>query len=106
MRTRKLWGGLAVVVVGSFVVLGFMGAEIYRQAPPVPARVVATDGALVFDGDAIERGKSAWQSMGGQQLGSIWGHGAYQAPDWSADWLHREAVALIVELAATWERHA
>jgi len=25
------------------------------------------------------------------QLGSIWGHGAYQAPDWTADWLHREA---------------
>jgi nitric oxide reductase subunit B len=27
-------------------------------------------------------------------VGSVWGHGAYQAPDWSADWLHREAVAL------------
>ena len=24
----------------------------------------------------------------------MWGHGAYVAPDWSADWLHREAVAL------------
>lgn len=27
------------------------------------------------------------------QLGSIWGHGAYQAPDWTADWLHRELTA-------------
>ena len=33
-----------------------------------------------------------WQSIGGQQLGSIWGHGSYVAPDWSADWLHREAI--------------
>ena len=24
----------------------------------------------------------------------VWGHGSYVAPDWSADWLHREAVAL------------
>src|SRR3954464_13503611 len=29
----------------------------------------------------------------GMQLGSIWGHGGYVAPDWSADWLYREAVA-------------
>src|SRR5690606_5883514 len=36
-----------------------------------------------------------WQSMGGMQVGSIWGHGSYVAPDWSADWLHREAVALL-----------
>jgi nitric oxide reductase subunit B len=33
--------------------------------------------------------------MGGMQLGSIWGHGSYVAPDWSADWLHREAVAIL-----------
>src|SRR5690606_18918320 len=31
----------------------------------------------------------------GHQQGSIWGHGAYVAPDWTADWLHREAVALL-----------
>src|SRR5690606_27893894 len=36
-----------------------------------------------------------WQSMGGMQLGSIWGHGGYVAPDWSADFLHRELVALL-----------
>ena len=33
--------------------------------------------------------------MGGMQLGSIWGHGGYVAPDWSADWLHREAIAVL-----------
>ncbi|MCA9516151.1 MAG: nitric-oxide reductase large subunit, partial [Myxococcales bacterium] len=82
-------------MIGSFTVLGFMGGEIYRKAPPMPARVVAADGSVVFDGAAIQAGKEAWQAMGGQELGSIWGHGAYQAPDWSADWLHREAVALL-----------
>jgi nitric oxide reductase subunit B len=45
--------------------------------------------------DSILDGQQVWQSTGGQQLGSIWGHGAYQAPDWSADWLHRESVALL-----------
>src|SRR5690606_29181733 len=43
----------------------------------------------------IELGRRVWQSAGGMQLGSIWGHGGYVAPDWSADWLHREAVNLL-----------
>jgi hypothetical protein len=33
-------------------------------------------------------------AAGGQQLGTVWGHGSYVAPDWSADWLHREAGGL------------
>ncbi|MGQ9879664.1 MAG: hypothetical protein ACUVSV_02225 [Armatimonadota bacterium] len=37
--------------------------------------------------------------MGGLEVGSIWGHGAYVAPDWSADWLHREVVVLLNILA-------
>jgi hypothetical protein len=64
-------------------------------APPMPEAVVARDGRVVFARDDIERGRQVWQSIGGQQLGSIWGHGALVAPDWSADWLHREAMALV-----------
>ena len=40
--------------------------------------------------DDILHGQTAWQTTGGMQVGSVWGHGAYQAPDWTADWLHRE----------------
>jgi nitric oxide reductase subunit B len=95
MSFRKLWLGLFVVVAASFAVLGYYGWEIYRQAPPLPARVVTTVGQVVFTGDQIKDGQNVWQSTGGQQLGSIWGHGAYVAPDWSADWLHREALFLL-----------
>ena len=35
------------------------------------------------------------QSIGGMQLGSVWGHGGYVAPDWTADWQHRELVAIL-----------
>jgi nitric oxide reductase subunit B len=34
------------------------------------------------------------RSLGGQEIGSIWGHGAYVAPDWSADWLHDDMDSL------------
>lgn len=92
MAYRKLWLTFAIVVVVSFAVLGWFGREIYRQAPPVPDRIVTTDGRVLFTGDDIRDGQNVWQSTGGQELGSVWGHGAYVAPDWSADWLHREAV--------------
>jgi nitric oxide reductase subunit B len=88
----KLWLGLGLVVAGSFAILGYYGFEIYRMAPPVPKRVVTTEGKVVYTGDQIRDGQNVWQSMGGQEVGSIWGHGAYVAPDWTADWLHREAV--------------
>src|SRR6185437_8534876 len=95
MQYRKLWLSLGLVVVGSFAVLGYYGSEIYRQAPPVPKRVVTTDGKLLFTGQEIKDGQNVWQSLGGQEVGSVWGHGAYVAPDWSADWLHREATWML-----------
>jgi nitric oxide reductase subunit B len=101
MNYRKLWIAFAVVVIGSFAVLGYFGYEIYRQEPPVPRRVVTTDGQLLFTGPDIQNGQNVWQSMGGQEIGSIWGHGAYLAPDWSADWLHRELVAMLDGYAMT-----
>ncbi|GMV40231.1 MAG: nitric oxide reductase [Myxococcales bacterium] len=95
MKNKGLWIALAVVTVGSFTVLGLLGREIYREAPPIPERVVTADGDVLYTRAQIDAGKSSWQTMGGQQIGSIWGHGAYQAPDWSADWLHREATGLL-----------
>jgi nitric oxide reductase subunit B len=92
---RRLWLGLIGVIALSFVGLGYFGTEIYRKAPPVPRRVVTTDGTVVFSGQDIKDGQNVWQSMGGQEVGSIWGHGAYVAPDWTADWLHREATWLL-----------
>jgi nitric oxide reductase subunit B len=92
---RRLWGALFVVLVASFAALGLLGVEIYRQAPPMPERVASADGTTVFTRADIETGRQVWQTTGGQQLGSIWGHGAYLAPDWTADWLHREALALL-----------
>src|SRR5262245_11511133 len=94
-NTRKLWITLGTMLVIAFGVLLFMGGEIYRKAPPMPEKVVGTNGALLFERADIERGRQVWQSLGGMQLGSIWGHGAYVAPDWSADWVHREATAVL-----------
>ncbi|MGD2108405.1 MAG: nitric-oxide reductase large subunit [Phycisphaerae bacterium] len=95
MNTKRLWLALACVIIGSFAVLGYYGYELYQQMPPVPDRVVSADGTVLFTAQEIRDGQNVWQSIGGQEVGTVWGHGAYVAPDWSADWLHREATSLL-----------
>lgn len=90
---KKLWLILIAVLIVTFTILGYMGAEVYRSAPPIPKSVMSNDHQLEFKEADILTGQSHWQSIGGMQMGSIWGHGAYQAPDWTADWLHRELIA-------------
>jgi nitric oxide reductase subunit B len=95
MNYRRLWIILATVIIASFAVLIYFGRDIYRKIPPIPDAVVTADGEVIFTGDDISNGQNAWQSVGGQEMGTVWGHGAYVAPDWSADWLHREAEWLL-----------
>ncbi|HEX5651064.1 MAG TPA: nitric-oxide reductase large subunit [Steroidobacteraceae bacterium] len=94
-ETRHLWKILGAIMALSFGILLFLGREIYLTAPPVPAAVKTTTGQTLFTEADIQTGREVWQTVGGQQLGSIWGHGGYVAPDWSADWLHREATGLL-----------
>src|SRR5512133_3895428 len=91
---NRLWRWLGLIFVLSFRALGYLGWQIYLTAPPIPKAVVSTGGEVLFTGEQVSRGQQVWLASGGQQQGSVWGHGAYVAPDWSADWLHREAVAL------------
>ena len=99
MTPKKLWYALATVILLSFGVLGFFGVEIFRTMPPFPKQGVTTEGEILFEGQDIKDGQNVWQSIGGQTVGSIWGHGAYIAPDWNADYLHRESVIMLRKLA-------
>ena len=92
---KRLWIGFIVVVAVSFGVLGWAGVRVYQQAPPVPDRVVTTTGRVVLGPGDITGGQDVWRSLGGMEMGSIWGHGSYVAPDWTADYLHREAESVL-----------
>ena len=76
------------------MVLGFAGllaiTELaYRNAPPIPGRVVVANGTIVFTGDDIGDGQAVFLRYGLMDNGTIWGHGAYLGPDYSAEALHR-----------------
>jgi len=100
MTYKKLWIALALVLVISFAVLGGVGVKVLNSAPPIPSQVLTSDGRVLFDGATIQNGQGVWQSIGGQEVGTIWGHGSYVAPDWSADWLHRECTFILDRWAA------
>ncbi|MEH8047881.1 nitric-oxide reductase large subunit [Gallibacterium anatis] len=92
-KYKKLWIMLFTILILTFTLLGYIGVEVYRQAPPVPSAYVTQNGEVVMTKEDILKGQTAWQTTGGMELGSLLGHGAYQAPDWTADWLHRELTA-------------
>ncbi|MCX5790222.1 MAG: nitric-oxide reductase large subunit, partial [Elusimicrobia bacterium] len=98
---KKLWLAFVIVNVASFTVLGLVGRDIYQHAPPIPREVVSSDGTVVIPDGDIPAGQSVWQEMGGMEVGTVWGHGSYVAPDWTADWLHRELVFVLDAMAET-----
>jgi len=65
------------------------GYLISREKPPIPRKIVAGTGETLITGEDIRDGQNYYFSRGGQHIGTIWGHGSYLAPDWSADYLHR-----------------
>ena len=99
MSNRRLWYTLAAVLIVSFAALLYLGNDIYRKQPPIPDKVVTTGGQVLFTGQNIKDGQNVWQSMGGQEVGTVWGHGSYVAPDWTADWLHRESMYMLNHFA-------
>ncbi len=92
---KRLWLILSISMIISFSILLYYGGQIYQKIPPIPEAVKTVAGDILYTRADIERGQNIWQSTGGMQQGSIWGHGSYLAPDWSADWLHREALELL-----------
>ena len=55
---KRYWVAFVVVVVSSFLVLGWTGVRIYQQAPPLPERVLTSDGNVVIERNLITRGQN------------------------------------------------
>jgi nitric oxide reductase subunit B len=80
-----------IVMATGFSVLAGMTLMTYRKAPPIPERVVTANGDVLFTGDDILHGQEVFLKYALMEHGTLWGHGAYLGPDYSAAYLHREA---------------
>ncbi|TAL74274.1 MAG: nitric-oxide reductase large subunit [Rhodanobacter sp.] len=90
---------ILIVLVFGMVVLIAITVEGYKKAPPVPAHVVAAQGQTLYTGDDIRAGQAVFLKYGLMDNGSIWGHGAYLGPDYSAEALHEIGVDTAEALA-------
>lgn len=89
--TLPAW--LVLICIITFTVLLSAGAAIWKNAPPIPVSVVSPSQEVILTQAEIQTGQETYLARGGQHIGSIWGHGSYLAPDWTADFLHRWGLA-------------
>ncbi len=91
------YGVLIVFLIG-FGVLIWITAGAYKLAPPIPDLVVGPDGSTVFTGNDIRSGQEVFLKNGLMDNGTLWGHGAYLGPDFSATYLHNLVATIITSL--------
>jgi nitric oxide reductase subunit B len=95
MVVSSLWLQVAVLtfVVG-FTVLGILAYLITAEHPPIPQRVLRPDGTVLFAAADVMGGQHVFQKYGLMQFGTIFGHGAYLGPDFTAKYLHQAGTAM------------
>jgi nitric oxide reductase subunit B len=84
--------GVLIIMLAGFGVLIWIAADAYKIAAPIPDRVVEPGGNTVFTGDDIRAGQEVFLKHALMENGTLWGHGAYMGPDFSAQYLHGLAV--------------
>src|ERR1039458_2101202 len=95
------WWIRSVVIVMSVGLAGLITITLlaYRNAPPIPAHIVDVSGTSLFTSDDIGNGQALFLRYGLMDNGTIWGHGAYLGPDYSAEALHRIGETTAMALA-------
>lgn len=91
-------GAVLTYLVG-FTILGVLAYLAYQEQPPIPLRVVTQQGESLFTREDVLDGMNVFQRYGVMEYGTIYGHGAYLGPDFTADYLHRSAEFLTREYA-------
>jgi nitric oxide reductase subunit B len=93
--------GAILVMIFGFSVLTIVTALTYSNAPPIPAKVMSPKGETLWTRDDIEAGQRVFLQHGLMEHGTLWGHGAYLGPDYTAEYLHQE-----VQISREVEAHA
>ncbi len=102
MTVSPLWlqGSILTFIIG-FTILAFSAVRIYQDPAPVPEKIVDETGKVLFTRQEILDGQELFLTYGLMQFGTIYGHGAYLGPDFTADYLHREAESMIRRYGGT-----
>src|SRR5499427_6013276 len=94
VESLSVWWKVAAVgtMAAGFAVLILLTVKAYQNAPPIPDKFVDPAGAVVFAADDVIDGQQVFLKHGLMDNGTIWGHGGYLGPDFSAQYLHNWAL--------------
>src|SRR4029453_6833994 len=96
LLVSKAWlQAVALVVIFGFFVLGLLAYRTYSGQAPIPGQVVDPGGRVLFTREDIQGGQQVFLRNGVMEYGSIFGHGAYLGPDYTADYLRRSALSVL-----------
>jgi nitric oxide reductase subunit B len=95
MISRGWIQAAAIVLLFGFFLMGVLTYYTYSGEPPIPEVVKDSSGATLFTRADILGGQQVFLSNGLMEYGSIFGHGAYLGPDFTAEYLHRAALSSI-----------
>jgi nitric oxide reductase subunit B len=93
LLVSRAWIQVAILVIlVGFLVLGILAYRTYTAEPPVPSQAVGPGGRILYTAADVHAGQKVFLRNGLMEYGSIFGHGAYLGPDYTADYLHRAAL--------------
>jgi len=90
---------LIIILIG-FSILATVTKLTYDNAPPIPKTVIDPTGKELFNREHILEGQSAFLRYNLMEHGTLWGHGAYLGPDYTAKHLHEVALSIRKSLAS------
>jgi nitric oxide reductase subunit B len=96
MTISSAWLRAAILTfICGFAVLGYLAARTAAGTPPIPQEVRAATGETLYTASDVLTGQHLFQKYGLMQFGTIFGHGAYLGPDFTAEALHRGGEAML-----------
>lgn len=99
MISSKLKTYFLLMLLGSIVIALIGYFFTVKDLPPYPEKVVSENGKILTGKEQIMAGQQVWQKYGLMDLGSVWGHGTYRGPDFTAQALHNMGVNMREKLA-------
>ena len=73
-------GSISVAIL--IALIGFYYTK--QDLPPYPDKILSENGNRITGKEQIMEGQQIWQKYGLIDVGSVWGHGTYHGPDFTA----------------------
>ncbi len=103
LSKKGLYAAFWFIAIIMVVILIYYSANMVKEVPPIPQKVVSEDGETLYTYDDIIAGKGYFQQFDLMDYGTLLGMGGYLGPDFSTSFFHKRAESLYEYYA--WEMY-